>query len=153
MLFVTDGELANRLMHPSRQIEREYSCRIRGEVSSRQIRILSDGVILDGQPCRFERIRVRGGRGTNRWYDVVVREGRYREVRRLWAAVDCTVSRLIRIRYGLVRLPRGLRRGTSMDLDIAQVQQLCDLVGMPVPQFEGKQAARGTRRMVSGRRR
>ena len=152
MLFVTDGELANRLMHPSRQIEREYSCRIRGEVSARQIRKLSEGVILDGQLCRFETIRVRGGRSTNRWYDVVVREGKYREVRRLWAAVDCTVSRLIRIRYGPVQLPRSLRRGASMDLDIEGVQELCDLVGISslTPR---KQTTRSNRKKMGSRRR
>ena len=153
MLFVTDGELANRLMHPSRQIEREYSCRICGEVSARQIRELSEGVILDGQTCRFETIHVRGGRGTNHWYDVVVREGRYREVRRLWAAVNCTVSRLIRIRYGPIRLPRSLRRGANMDLDAEQIQKLCDLVGIPVPQLVGKQVIRSARKKLSRRRR
>ena len=117
LLFTTDGDLAHRLMHPSFGIEREYLCRIRGEASPAQIEKLKKGVVLDGQSCRFEQIRVRKGSSTHRWYEVVVQEGRYREVRRLWAAVDCTVSRLIRIRYGSIRLPEDLRAGCWIELD------------------------------------
>ena len=117
LLFTTDGDLAHRLMHPSFGIEREYLCRIRGEASPAQIEKLQKGVVLDGQSCRFEQIRVRKRSRTHRWYEVVVQEGRYREVRRLWAAVDCTVSRLIRIRYGSIRLPEDLRAGCWIELD------------------------------------
>jgi 23S rRNA pseudouridine2605 synthase len=117
LLFTTDGDLAHRLMHPSFGIEREYLCRIRGEASLAQIEKLKKGVILDGQSCRFERIRVRKGSSNHRWYEVVVQEGRYREVRRLWAAVGCTVSRLIRIRYGSIQLPKDLRAGCWVELD------------------------------------
>ena len=117
LLFTTDGDLAHRLMHPSFGIEREYLCRIRGEASPAQIEKLQKGVTLDGQSCRFKQIRVRKGSRTHRWYEVVVQEGRYREVRRLWAAVDCTVSRLIRIRYGSIRLPEDLRAGCWIELD------------------------------------
>ena len=111
LLFTTDGDLAHRLMHPSGGIEREYRCRIHGEVSRGRIDRMRKGVTLSGCSCRFERVRVRGGRGTNRWYDVVVREGRYREVRRMWSAIGCTVNRLIRIRYGGISLPRDLKPG------------------------------------------
>ncbi len=117
LLFTTDGDLAHRLMHPSFGMEREYLCRIRGETSPTQIEKLKKGVTLDGQPCRFEQIRERKGSSTHRWYEVVVQEGRYREVRRLWAAVDCAVSRLIRIRYGPIRLPKDLRAGCWTELD------------------------------------
>jgi 23S rRNA pseudouridine2605 synthase len=118
LLFTTDGDLAHRLMHPSFGMEREYLCRIRGEASPAQIEKLKRGVVLDGQLCRFEQIRVRKGSSNHRWYEVVVQEGRYREVRRLWATVDCTVSRLIRIRYGSIRLPRDLRTGHWIELNI-----------------------------------
>ena len=111
LLFTTDGDLAHRLMHPSGGIEREYRCRIHGEVSRERVDRLRKGITLSGYSCRFERVRVRGGRGTNRWYDVVVREGRYREVRRMWSAIGCTVNRLIRIRYGGISLPRDLKPG------------------------------------------
>jgi len=117
LLFTTDGDLAHRLMHPSFGMEREYLCRIRGEASPEQIEKLKKGVVLDGQSCQFEQIRARKGSSNHRWYEVVVQEGRYREVRRLWAAVDCTVSRLIRIRYGSIQLPKDLRVGCWIELD------------------------------------
>jgi len=117
LLFTTDGDLAHRLMHPSFGMEREYLCRIRGKASPAQIEKLKKGVVLDGQSCRFEQIRVREGSRKHHWYEVVVQEGRYREVRRLWAAVGCTVSRLIRIRYGSIRLPEDLRAGCWIELD------------------------------------
>ena len=118
LLFTTDGDLAHRLMHPSFGMEREYLCRIRGEASPAQIEKLKKGVVLDGQSCRFEQIRVRKGSSNHRWYEVMVQEGRYREVRRLWAAVGCTVSRLIRIRYGSIQLPKDLRAGCWTELDV-----------------------------------
>jgi 23S rRNA pseudouridine2605 synthase len=117
LLFTTDGDLAHRLMHPSFGMEREYLCRIRGEASPAQIEKLKKGVILGGQSCRFEQIRARRGASNHRWYEVMVQEGRYREVRRLWAAVGCTVSRLIRIRYGSIQLPKDLRAGCWVELD------------------------------------
>ena len=117
LLFTTDGDLAHRLMHPSFGMEREYLCRIRGEASLAQTEKLKNGVVLDGQSYRFEQIRVRKGSSNHRWYEVVVQEGRYREVRRLWAAVGCTVSRLIRIRYGTIQLPKDLRAGCWVELD------------------------------------
>jgi 23S rRNA pseudouridine2605 synthase len=117
LLFTTDGDLAHQLMHPSFGMKREYLCRIRGEASPAQIEKLKKGVVLDGQWCRFEKIRVRKGSSNHRWYEVMVQEGRYREVRRLWATVGCTVSRLIRIRYGSIQLPKDLRAGCWVELD------------------------------------
>ena len=134
LLFTTDGDFAHRLMHPRFGMEREYLCRIRGEASPAQIEKLMKGVLLDGQPCRFERIRARSGSSTHRWYEVVVREGRNREVRRLWAAVDCTVSRLIRVRYGPIRLPRDLRAGCCVELDGDDLRRLSSVSGLHVTQ-------------------
>ena len=124
LLFTTDGDLAHRLMHPSGGMEREYRCRIHGEASRERIDRLRQGITLSGHQCRFERVRVRGGPGTNRWYDVVVREGRYREVRRMWSAIGCTVNRLIRIRYGGVILPRDLKPGYHRSLYADELSEL-----------------------------
>ena len=124
LLFTTDGDLADRLMHPSSRIEREYRCRIQGEPDRDAIRQLSEGIRLDGQVSRFERIRHQGGRGANRWYEVVVREGRYREIRRMWSAVGCRVNRLIRTRYGDLVLPRSLKAGQLRELNRAEVKAL-----------------------------
>ena len=134
LLFTTDGDFAHRLMHPGFGMEREYLCRIRGEALPAQIEKLTKGVLLDGQPCRFERIRTRSGSSTHCWYEVVVREGRNREVRRLWAAVDCTVSRLIRVRYGPIRLPRDLRAGCCVELDPDDLRRLSSVSGFHVTQ-------------------
>ena len=112
ILFTDSGELANRLMHPRYGVEREYLARIRGALSHAEEQALRDGVDLDGVPARFERIDVeKRGEGTNVWYRVVLREGRKREVRRLFEALGHPVSRLQRIRYGAVRLPEDLAPG------------------------------------------
>ena len=94
LLFTNDGELANKLMHPSTEVEREYACRILGEVDEAMLRRLQQGVLLDDGMASFASIREQGGRGANRWYTVTIREGRNREVRRLWESQDVTVSRL-----------------------------------------------------------
>jgi 23S rRNA pseudouridine2605 synthase len=110
LLLLTDsGELANRLMHPRYGLEREYEARVRGELSESEIKRLLDGVDLDGVPARFDRIeKSRGGEGSNQWYRVVLREGRKREVRRLFEALGHAVSRLVRVRYGPIVLPADL---------------------------------------------
>lgn len=111
LLLTTDGELANAMMHPSRQVDREYVCRIRGQVSDEQVDKLRRGVQLEDGPARFSDIKRLPGSSTNQWFQVTILEGRNREVRRLWEAVGCTVSRLKRVRYGAARLPKGLRVG------------------------------------------
>ena len=132
ILFTTDGELANRLMHPSREIEREYSVRILGEVAPETLERLTAGIELDDGPAKFERITEQGGTGANHWYNVVLREGRNREVRRLWEAAGCTVSRLIRIRYGNVELGRRLFPGNWRPLTDEERAELMALAGLRV---------------------
>ncbi|AGA90830.1 pseudouridine synthase family protein [Thioflavicoccus mobilis 8321] len=130
ILFTNDGELANRLMHPSREIEREYAVRILGPVAPQALAQLTDGVTLEDGPARFETIAEAGGQGANRWYHVVLREGRNREVRRLWEAVGCQVSRLIRVRYGSVSLGARLFSGNWRPLSDAELDDLLALAGM-----------------------
>ncbi|RTY55078.1 23S rRNA pseudouridine(2605) synthase RluB [Pantoea sp. YU22] len=130
LLFTTDGELANRLMHPSREVEREYAVRVFGQVDDDKIRQLSKGVQLEDGPAAFKTLRFAGGEGVNQWYNVTLTEGRNREVRRLWEAVGVQVSRLMRVRYGDIHLPKGLPRGGWMEMDLAAVNYLRSLVGM-----------------------
>ena len=112
LLFTDSGELANRLMHPRYEIEREYAARIRGQLAPAEKKQLLAGVEVDGQPARFERIENhREGEGANRWYRVVLKEGRNREVRRLFEALGHPVSRLVRLRYGPIELPADLPAG------------------------------------------
>lgn len=116
LLFTTDGELANRMMHPKMEFEREYAVRVLGEVTNETLQALRDGVKLeDGFAC-FKNIRVGGAPGVNQWFNVIVTEGRNRLVRRLWESQGVTVSRLIRIRYGEYALPRDLRPGYYIDV-------------------------------------
>ena len=126
LLITNDGELANQLMHPSSQIEREYAVRVRGEVDALTYERLTKGVRLEDGIARFESITDAGGTGTNHWFHVVVKEGRNRLVRRMWEALNFTVSRLISIRFGPVYLPSGLRNGHHVELTDDEVQQLED---------------------------
>jgi len=121
LLLLTDsGELANRLMHPRHGVEREYAVRVFGDIGPQQLRRLREGVTLEDGRAAFERIEPAGSRGgvpgANRWYRVLLREGRKREVRRLFEAVGAKVSRLIRVRYGPIDLPRDLRPGSWREL-------------------------------------
>ena len=129
LLLTNDGELANRLMHPSAQVEREYAVRVLGEVSRETLRTLQEGVQLDDGLARFDEIRDIGGEGANHWYHVVLREGRNREVRRLWESQGLTVSRLTRVRYGTVMLRRGLHPGQWDELEDEQIAALLEAIG------------------------
>ncbi|QIQ22100.1 23S rRNA pseudouridine(2605) synthase RluB [Zophobihabitans entericus] len=132
LLFTTDGELANRLMHPRHEIEREYAVRVFGQVTEKQLFQLKKGVQLEDGMASFKVIKPQGGEGLNQWFNVVLTEGRNREVRRMWEAVEVQVSRLIRIRYGNIDLPKGLPRGGWVELDLNQVNYLRSLVGLSV---------------------
>ena len=151
LLFTNSGDLANRLMHPRFGVEREYAVRVLGELAEDERARLLEGVEIDGQPCAFRSITDGGGEGANRWYRVVITEGRNREVRRLFEAVGKAVSRLIRIRYGSVVLPRGLRRGVWVDLGPDDVRALREATGMPQPAAKGGRDAAGDDRRA-GRR-
>jgi len=131
LIITTDGELANRLMHPSYEIPREYMARVLGEVDEAMIQSLMKGVELEDGLAHFDSIIEvgdRSGRGANHWYRVVIKEGRNREVRRLWESQGVRVSRLSRIRYGPVTLPRRLRRGHWCEMEPTEVSQLYKLV-------------------------
>jgi 23S rRNA pseudouridine2605 synthase len=135
MIFTTSGELANKLMHPRFEVEREYAVRVLGELSDDMIRQLLDGVPLEDGIARLERVSPAGGEGANRWYRVIIKEGRKREVRRLFEHLGLTVSRLTRIRFGPISLPPQLRRGQKTELDDAAVAGIMAWAGMtPGPQ-------------------
>ncbi|MCW2478925.1 23S rRNA pseudouridine(2605) synthase RluB [Candidatus Symbiopectobacterium sp. NZEC135] len=131
LLFTTDGELANRLMHPSHEVEREYAVRVFGEVDEDKLKLLTKGVQLDDGPASFCTLSYSGGEGLNQWYNVTLTEGRNREVRRLWEAVGVQVSRLIRVRYGDIPLPKGLPRGGWTEMPLEQLNYLRELVQLP----------------------
>ncbi|MEB3767515.1 23S rRNA pseudouridine(2605) synthase RluB [Acinetobacter sp. MD2] len=137
LLFTNDGELANRLMHPSNEVEREYAVRVMGELSPQMRRTLLNGVTLDDGPAKFESLSDLGGEGINRWYQVVVKEGRNREVRRLFESQGLKVSRLLRTRYGSVILPRELRTGRWTELDKQEIDNLTKLVELKPRQGTG----------------
>ena len=147
LLFTTDGELANRLMHPSREVEREYAVRVFGQIDDEKLKQLSKGVQLEDGPAAFRTISFQGGEGINQWYNVTLTEGRNREVRRLWEAVGVQVSRLIRVRYGDIDLPKGLPRGGYTELDLKATNYLRELVELQ-PETVSKLPVERDRRRV-----
>jgi 23S rRNA pseudouridine2605 synthase len=143
LLFTNSGELANQLMHPRFGVEREYAVRVLGTLTAESRTRLLEGVEIDGQRAMFKSIEDGGGEGVNHWYRVVITEGRNREVRKLFDKVGLGVSRLIRIRYGCVVLPRGLKRGVFVDLNDADVREVRRLAGNERPQHGGGAEGRG----------
>ncbi len=144
LLFTTDGELANRLMHPSQAIEREYAVRVLGEVTEEMVRQLVQGVELEDGPARFEDVVDSGGEGANRWFHVVIMEGRNREVRRLWDAVGIKVNRLKRVRFGPIMLETRLPAGRWRELEAREMDQLLEMTGLqpqPRPPKERRKSA------------
>ena len=150
LLFTNDDELANRLMHPSNEIEREYAVRVMGEVTPQIRNNMLKGVELEDGPAKFESFSEIGGDGINRWYQVVVKEGRNREVRRIFETQGLKVSRLLRTRYGSVILPRELRTGRWMELDKGDIDNLAKSVELKPRQGTGLygMAKRRTERMI-----
>lgn len=134
LLFSTDGELANRLMHPSTVIEREYLCRVMGEISEDMLQRLVEGVLLEDGVARFTDIVEGGGEGVNKWFYVVIMEGRNREVRRLWESQGLQVSRLKRVRYGNIFMPSRVKQGQWIELPPEEVDEVYRMAGLQPPQ-------------------
>ncbi|PCJ28491.1 MAG: 23S rRNA pseudouridylate synthase B [SAR86 cluster bacterium] len=130
LLFTTDGELANKLMHPSSQIEREYAVRVMGDVTPAMIQDMHKGVMIEGNLCRFTDIQHYGGEGVNQWYHVVLMEGRNREVRKLWESQGLKVSRLKRVRFGPLFIPSKISRGRFHELGRMDIEKLLKLVSV-----------------------
>lgn len=142
LLFTTSGELANRMMHPRFELEREYAVRVMGKLQPEHVQQLVQGVVLDDVVARCDRVELRGGEGTNQWCHVVLREGRNRVVRRLFEKLGFVVSRLMRVRYGPMELPSRVKRNQYYELTGDETQRLLDWLDAP-PQPPTAPPARG----------
>lgn len=149
LLVTNNGELAHRLMHPSTEMEREYAVRVLGEVNDELLARLKTGVALEDGPAHFDDIQFSGGEGANKWYHVVVKEGRNRLVRRLWESQGITVSRLMRVRYGPVVLPNKIKAHTFYEMNDEEIASLMEYVGMK----QSKRHSRQTPKTVYQKRR
>ena len=139
LIFTTSGELANHFMHPRYEVEREYAVRIFGELTEGQMLQLTQGIELEDGPANFDVIYPQGGEGSNHWYQVILREGRNREVRRLFEAFQLPVSRLMRVRFGPVNLPPRLKRGMMLELSQKEVIGLLEWAGLATPKAPPRQ--------------
>jgi 23S rRNA pseudouridine2605 synthase len=128
LIFTTDGELANRMMHPRFEVEREYAVRLMGRLTPEAAERLTAGIELGDGLARFDQLSDQGGEGSNHWYRVILKEGRNREVRRMFESVGMTVSRLMRVRFGPINLPPRLKRGKWLELDEVETRRLLVLV-------------------------
>ncbi len=152
LLVTNNGELANRLMHPSTQVEREYAVRILGDVSDATLEKLKQGVALEDGIAKFDAIRFFGGEGANKWYHVIVNEGRNRLVRRLWESQEVVVSRLMRVRYGPIVLPDGLRTRDFYELTDKELDLLFEFAGLERVEPESNGVKPEVRRQGSRKR-
>ncbi|MGI9304522.1 MAG: 23S rRNA pseudouridine(2605) synthase RluB [Gammaproteobacteria bacterium] len=146
LLFTNDGMLAHRLMHPSSGIEREYAVRVLGDITAATLKEFTRGVVLEDGVARFDEVRDAGGSGANHWYHVVLREGRNREVRRLWESRGLKVSRLIRVRFGPVSLGRRLKAGEWRDLNGSELNELYTFARLKAPVPPHRQRRHGAAR-------
>lgn len=154
LLFTNDGELANLLMHPRYGIEREYAVRVAGDASKQKLAALKEGVELEDGLAKFQSIRDIGGEGTNHWFHVILTEGRNREVRRMWEHVGLKVSRLMRIRFGMLTLPRKVKPGRWMPLPENETRQILGLVGLSSESSQtGRQGRTRSLKKFGGQRR
>lgn len=155
LVLTTSGDLAARLMHPRYGIEREYAIRIDGRLSAEEMTRLTEGVLLEDGPARFDSLTDQGGEGRNRWYRASLREGRNREVRRLLEALGRRVTRLMRVRFGPIALPPGLRRGQFRALEDAEVARILVALGVsvqsPPPGGEASRSRPRGQRRAGGR--
>ena len=137
LIFTTSGELANRLMHPRFEVEREYAVRLQGEMTPDQMRQMTrEGIELEDGMVKFEKLTDEGGEGFNHWYRLVLKEGRNRVVRRTFEALGMVVSRLMRVRFGIINLPPSIKRGKMAELGEGEIQMILDWVGLAVQAVE-----------------
>jgi len=139
LIFTTSGELANHFMHPRYEVEREYAVRVFGELTEGQLLQLTQGIELEDGPAAFDVINPQGGEGANHWYQVILREGRNREVRRLFEAFQLPVSRLMRVRFGPVNLPPRVKRGQMLKLEPKEVLGILEWAGLEAPKTAPRQ--------------
>lgn len=145
LIFTSSGDLANRLMHPRFEVEREYAVRVQGSMTEDQMKqMLGEGIVLEDGPVKFEKLLDEGGEGYNHWYRLIMKEGRNRIVRRTFEALGLPVSRLMRVRFGIVNLPPRLKRGMLVELGAGEVNTILDWAGMEThvaPQLSAHQVA------------